>query len=394
MSDKVYVDAIYKSLNKYTEELCGDRVEIVKNDDCCIVVLSDGLGSGVKANILSTLTSKIISTMIIEGASIEDTVDTIVHTLPVCSVRKVAYSTFSILRIGYDGDVYLVEFDSPNCIFVRDGQILKIDYEIKEIAGKKIKEARFKAQIGDLLTIMSDGVIYAGIGATLNLGWNWNNASNFIAEQSRIYKGITSSKLANLVIEKCNELYLGKAGDDTTVATVKIIPLKTVNILTGPPENPEDDPIIVNDFLASDGMKIVSGGSSANIFCRVTKKVLKTSIEYVNPDVPPVGYIDGIDLVTEGVLTLKRTLDILKGYFKNPTDKQMLNALEQKDGASSLAKILAQESTHINLFVGRKINPAHQNPAMPTELNIRTRIIDDLCNVLIDSGKVVNIKYY
>ena len=136
MNCKIYVDAAYKSINKYTEELCGDRVEIVKNDDCCIVVLSDGLGSGVKANILSTLTSKIISTMIIEGSSIEDTVDTIVHTLPVCNVRKVAYSTFSILRIGYDGDVYLVEFDSPGCVFVRNGEIMNIEYFTREIEGK------------------------------------------------------------------------------------------------------------------------------------------------------------------------------------------------------------------------------------------------------------------
>ena len=140
--DKVYVEATYKSLNKLNEELCGDRVEIVKNDDSYFVVLSDGLGSGVKANILSTLTSKIISTMMFQGASIEDTVETIVHTLPVCSVRKVAYSTFMILQIDYDGNAYLVEFDSPGCIFVRDGRLMNIEYNYRSIAGKEIKEVK------------------------------------------------------------------------------------------------------------------------------------------------------------------------------------------------------------------------------------------------------------
>jgi len=393
MNGEIYVDAAYKSLNKYTEELCGDRVEIVKNDDCCIVVLSDGLGSGVKANILSTLTSKIISTMIIEGSSIEDTVDTIIHTLPVCSVRKVAYSTFSILRIGYDREVYLVEFDSPGCVFSRNGKLMNINYEIKEIGGKIIKESRFRVETGDMLTVMSDGVIYAGIGALLNLGWTWEKASSFIAEQTENVS-VTSAKLTSLVTEKCRELYLGKPGDDTTVASVKIIPRKIVNIFTGPPQNPEDDEIMVNDFLSKEGLKIVSGGISANILSRVMGEKIKTTIEYVNPDVPPIAYINGIDLVTEGVLTLTKTVDILKAYFKNPTDKANIAAIEEKHGAARLAKALAENCTHINLFVGKKINPAHQNPIMPAELNIRTRVVNDLKRVLIKAGKIVNIKYY
>ncbi len=393
MNGRIYVDAAYKSINKYTEELCGDRVEIVKNDDCCIIVLSDGLGSGVKANILATLTSKIISTMIIEGSSIEDTVNTIVHTLPVCNVRKVAYSTFSILRIGYDGEVYLVEFDSPGCIFVRNGSLMKIDYEINEVEGKTIKEARFKVNTGDMLTIMSDGVIYAGIGATLNLGWGWENASEFISQKVSD-KEVTSAKLASFLIEKCEELYLKKPGDDTTVASVKIIPVKTVNIFTGPPQNPDDDGVIVNDFLSKEGFKIVSGGCSANILSRITGEEIKTTIVYADPNVPPIAYIKGIDLVTEGVLTLKKTLDILKDYFENPTDKKNIKAIEEKHGGALVAKVLAEECTHVNLFVGRRINPAHQNPSMPTDLNIRMRVVDDLRQLLIDAGRVVNIKYY
>jgi len=393
MNDKIYVDTTYKSLNKYTEELCGDRVEIVKNNDCCILVLSDGLGSGVKANILSTLTSKIISTMIIEGSSIEDVVDTVIHTLPVCSVRNVAYSTFSILRIGYDKEVYLVEFDSPGCIFSRNGRLINIDYNIKEIGGKIIKESHFKVDTGDMLTIMSDGVIYAGIGAMLNLGWTWEKASSFITKQTE-NPSLTSARLTNLVTEKCKELYLGKPGDDTTVATVKIIPRKTVNIFTGPPQNQEDDKTIVQDFLSKEGFKIVSGGISSNIFSRVTGEEIKTTIEYSDPNVPPIAYIKGADLVTEGVITLQKTVDILKAYFKNPTKQKNISALDEKHGAAQIAKVIAEECTHINLFVGRRINPAHQNPNMPTALNIRTRVIDDLCKILQKAGKVVNIKYY
>ena len=92
-------DAGYVSLNKFGEQLCGDHVEIVENENSTIVVLADGLGSGVKASILSTLTSTIISTMLAAGLDIRDAVETIADTLPICSERKTAFSTFTIIRL-------------------------------------------------------------------------------------------------------------------------------------------------------------------------------------------------------------------------------------------------------------------------------------------------------
>ena len=172
----VSIDVAWKSLNKYKEELCGDKVEIVKTKDSDIVVLADGMGSGVKANILSTLTSKILATMLYEGAGIEACVDTIAKTLPICQERKVAYATFSILQIFHNGEAYLVEYDNPDCVFIRDGKIIKYPYETREIEGKKVHEYRFKVQKNDCFVLMSDGVIYAGAGESLDLqGWTWEN---------------------------------------------------------------------------------------------------------------------------------------------------------------------------------------------------------------------------
>lgn len=392
MSDKVYVDATYKSLIKYNEELCGDNVEIVKNDDRYIVVLSDGLGSGVKANILSTLTAKIISTMLYEGSSIEDTVDTIVHTLPICNVRKVAYSTFIILQIDYDGNAYLVEFDAPGCIFVRNGKLVPIEYTHREIAGKAIREARFKVEPDDVLTLMSDGVVYAGIGHLMNLGWTWENVCEFVS--SRVRPGITSARLTSMLSDTCNQLYINKPGDDTTVATVRVVPKKVVSLYSGPPVNPKNDARLVTEFMMTEGKKIVCGGSSANIVSRVLKEPLIPSLEYIDPEIPPTAEIPSIDLVTEGVITLKKTVDIIRAYVENPTDKSVLLKLDRKNGASLIAKMLIEECTHFHMFIGQKINPAHQNPDLPVDLSIKMIIMDELYSLMIKAGKVVKRNYY
>lgn len=392
MNNQIYVDATYRSLIKYNEELCGDRVEIVKNDDRYIVVLSDGLGSGVKANILSTLTSKIISTMMYEGASIEDTVETIVHTLPVCSVRKVAYSTFIILQVDYDGNAYLVEFDSPKCIFVRSGRLINIEYNERIIAGKKIHEAHFKVEPDDVLTLLSDGVVYAGIGELMNLGWTWENVSEFVA--SRAKPDVSAARLTNMLSETCNQLYLNKPGDDTTVATVRIVPKKEVSLYSGPPVNPKNDERLVTDFMIPEGKKIVCGGSSANIVSRVLKEPLIPSIEYIDPEVPPTAEIPGIDLVTEGVITLKKAVDVMKKYYDNPTDKAVLMELDKKNGASLIAKTLIEECTHFNMYIGQKINPAHQNPDLPVDLSIKMIIMDELYSIMVKAGKVVKRHFY
>lgn len=390
--NRIYVDATYKSLIKYNEELCGDRVEIVKNDSCYIVVLSDGLGSGVKANILSTLTSKIISTMMYEGASIEDTVDTIVHTLPVCSVRKVAYSTFIIMQIGFDGEGYLVEFDSPDCIFVRNGRLQTINYNIREIAGKQIKEARFRVEPDDVLTLLSDGVVYAGIGELMNLGWTWENVSEYVT--GRVKPGITAARLTNMLGETCRQLYMNKPGDDTTIATIRVTKKMEVSLYSGPPMDKKSDNRLVMDFMTPEGKKIVCGGSSASIVSRVLKVPLMPSIVYSDPEIPPTAEIPGIDLVTEGVITLKRAVDIIKEYYQNPTDKQVLMKLDLPNGASQIAKILVEECTHLYMFVGQTVNPAHQNPNLPIDLSIKMIILDELYSIMKNQGKRVTRKYY
>ena len=169
-------DVGYISVNKYGEQLCGDHVETIEQDDNALVmVLADGLGSGVKASILSTLTSKILSTMMANSMSIEDCVSTVAATLPVCEKRKVAYSTFTVIRVSDSSQAEIIQYDNPHVILLRNGKNYDYDKTIMEIGGKTLYKSLIDLQLNDALISMSDGAIYAGVGKKLNFGWQRDN---------------------------------------------------------------------------------------------------------------------------------------------------------------------------------------------------------------------------
>ena len=389
---RMHIDTAYRSLNKHGEELCGDKVRISRTADSTIAVLADGLGSGVKANILSTLTSTIISTMLNEGASVEQAVETITSTLPVCNVRKLAYSTFSILEINDQGEAYLVEFDNPPCIFIRNGQVMELEPEYRQCAGKNISECRFTVRPGDVLTLVSDGVVYAGVGQALNFGWNWDNVSSWLAKAS--LKEKSAPRLAAALSQAVNELYLEKPGDDSTCLVVKITPTCVVNMLSGPPVDPANDGKIVHEFMTSPGKKVVCGGTSANIVARVLNRKIETTLNYADPSLPPVAKIDGIDLTTEGVLTLSRAVEIMRDYLSRDPDEYYFHRLDEQNGAAMIAKMLLEDCTSLRLFAGRAVNPAHQNPGLPADLSIKMKLLDELCSLVESMGKKVEKIYF
>lgn len=391
----ITVDVAYKSLNKFNEVLCGDKVELLQTDNSNIMILADGMGSGVKANILATLTSKILGTMILNGATLEECVETIVETLPVCQVRQVAYSTFSVLQVLNTGEAYLVEFDNPGCIFIRDGDLVPIPQNTRMIRDKKINEYRFRVKKGDALILLSDGTIHAGVGQLLNFGWLWEDVAAYAVKRYRLT--ISAMRLASALTRACDELYQYVPGDDTTVAVMRIIDKKPVHLMTGPPKNQADDRSMIEAFLSGDDTtkRIVCGGTSANIVSRETGKKLSVSLYYNDPDIPPIAYMEGIELVTEGVLTLNRVLKLLKQYVKNESvTEEFFLELDRQNGASMVAKMIIEDCTELHLYVGKAINSAYQNPGLPFDLGIRQNLVDQLKHTVEEMGKKVTITYY
>ena len=384
-------DIGYKSINHYGEQLCGDHVDIVEpSDDSTVVVLSDGLGSGVKASILSTLTSKIISTMLAEGLSLEECVETIAATLPVCSVRGVAYSTFTIIHLKNNQVAELIQYDNPHAIIIRDEQVWDYPKTEMNIGGKKIYKSVIKLQENDIFVAMSDGCPHAGIGTAYNFGWKREDIASFM--ESISHAGYTAKTLSTMLVDECDRLYGQKPGDDATACVVRIRKREPMNMLFGPPSNRDDADRMMSLFFSKEGKHIICGGTTSSIAAKFLHKPLKASLNFEMSDVPPIAEIEGVDLVTEGVITVNKVLEYAKDYLGE--NKFYEHWSFKRDGASLICRLLFEEATDINFYVGRAVNPAHQNPDLPINFNIKMNLVEELSKCLKKMGKKIKVSYF
>jgi len=387
----LFADIGYKSINHEGEQLCGDHVEIVEQgENSTVIVLADGLGSGVKASILSTLTSKIISTMLAEGLTLEDCVETIAATLPICSVRGVAYSTFTIIHLIDNCEAELIQFDNPLTILIRDG--INQEYPMREmnIGGKRIFKSVIKLREGDVFVAMSDGCPHAGLGRIYNFGWKREQIAEFM--ETVAAGGYTAKTMSTILVDKCYELYGGKPGDDATACVIKIRNREPMNLLFGPPSNRNDGDNMMSLFFSKAGKHIVCGGTTASIASRYLGKQLKASLNFEQSDVPPIATIEGVDLVTEGVITINKVLTYAKDYLADNKSYEQWSF--KHDGASQICRLLFEEATDINFYVGRAVNPAHQNPDLPINFNIKMNLVQELSECLKKIGKRIKVSYF
>ena len=384
-------DIGYKSIYHYGEELCGDHVDIVEqNEDSMVIVLADGLGSGVKASILSTLTSKIISTMMAAGLPLEECVSTIAATLPVCSVRGVAYSTFTIIHIKNNEIAEIIQYDNPHVILIRDN--VSYDYPKTEmhIDGKRIYKTTIKLCENDIFIAMSDGCPHAGIGSAYNFGWKYEDIIAFMETTSHC--GYTAKTLSTILVDECNKLYRNRPGDDATACIVKIRKREPMNILFGPPSNRNDCNRMMSLFFSKEGKHIICGGTTSSIAAKYLRKPLRPSLNFERSDIPPIAKLEGVDLVTEGVITVNKVLEYAKDYLdKNESYEQWGF---KHDGASLISRLLFEEATDINFYVGRAVNPAHQNPDLPINFNIKMNLVEELSTCLKHMGKRIKVSYF
>ena len=387
MMNEMCIEYGCSSVNHVGEELCGDSVECCVNGEWTTLVLADGLGSGVKANILSTLTSKILCTLASNDIDIDECVQTLLQTLPVCKERDLAYSTFSLIHVNKQGSGYLYEFDNPEAIYFHNGKCGNLDRTKLDICGKTVFKSELRLDNGDIIIVMSDGTIHAGIGQIMNFGWERRQIMELL---DRYVKDSMSARAVScLITSTCNDLYLDKPGDDTTVAAVKFRERLDVNIMIGPPVDKEKDDFYVEQFLSGNSKKVVCGGTSSQIVSRYLGKTVGTSLDFPDKEVPPIGYIEGIDLTTEGVITLRRLLELCDRYMD--INDMTPKVFTKKDGASLLANVLFEEATNIQFFVGQGVNAAHQG--LPIDTTMKIKIVEKLADNLKKLGKNVILNY-
>lgn len=380
----VCVDIGTSQLKKDGEELCGDSIEVVHTGTDHIVVVSDGLGSGIKANILSRLTAKTAGTMLKMGGQIDDVIETLAQTLPICKVRKLAYSTFTILQITQNGQVYLMEYENPPSFIGKSNHIINMERNERIIGGKVIRECFFNVSENNWLVIATDGILHAGTGRTMNMAWDRNRMGIYLA--ATYSPAMNASDWAKEITRLCNNIYGEKPGDDASVAVIKVRRPQHAMILIGPPRNLEDDVTVVDKLMRSNGIKVVCGGTTGEIVARVLGRELTVDLSSRNDRVPPTGIIPSIDLVTEGAVTLVDALEYLKKK-SGPRD------LRVRDGASRLASILLVADS-VHFIVGTAANPAQQGPEVPAIYIYKQYIIRDLIRILQDMGKTVTEEYY
>ena len=381
-----FLESGWASLNKHDEKLCGDFFRSFENNGKKVFVLSDGLGSGVKANILSTLTATILGTMLSRGIPLDECISTVATTLPVCRQRKLAYSTFTVLQIE-NSMAYLVQYCNPPVILLRQGRNVNYPHDIHFIGEKEILESHIPIATGDILILTSDGVANAGVGKLAPNGWQRGELVAFLERLDTAT--LSASHIAAQIVDCCRTLSEESLDDDASVLVVKFRERSVVNILAGPPENREDDNRVLKLFFAKAGLRVVCGGTTAQAVSKFQGKPLTVIEESDTPEIPAMYRMENVDYVTEGVVTLKKVLELCRRHLTDPLG--LLELRRKKDAAAALALVLIETATDVNIYFGMAANEAHEGTEF--DFQVKLSLIRQLEECLRQMNKNVKISF-
>jgi hypothetical protein len=395
-----FIEVGHFQLKKHLQNAAGDMFFSQKSAGRVLVCLSDGLGSGIKAGVLATLTATMATKFISFNIPIRRAAEIIMNTLPVCKERGISYATFTLVDIEPSAAVKIMEYDNPPYLLIRQNTIIEADKEMTTIERKNKKTApvqearlyysRHDVCPGDRLVFFSDGVTQAGMGsAATPFGWGIKNVRDFILNRVSVAPDISARVLAHAVVQEAALHDSGTPKDDISCAVVYFRHPRDTLILTGPPLRPESDKDFVRRFLLFNGAKIISGGTTANIISRELGKPISVSLKDIDPGVPPFSRMEGADLVTEGIITMGVVSEILENGGETGG-----TAGGRPNAATKMVELLLN-SDRISFMVGTKINEAHQDPNMPVELEIRRNIVKKIATLLEEKYlKEVHIQYF
>lgn len=374
----MFIDIDCSQKKRYNQNAYGDFFKSERFTDMnrVVAVLSDGLGSGIKADILACMTSTMLLKFLKENADIEKSCEIIMNSLPVCKVRGISYSTFSAIDCYDDGKAIIVEEGNPDFIWIRDGEVLKPEctiIESKNFKNRKMRVYDIKIELNDRIIFCSDGATQVAMGTkTYPLGLERDGLINIILSKLKMDKNISSSELSNYLIKQIELIAPDKKLlDDTSIVSIYCREPRESLVFTGPPYHIEKDNYYANTFKNFKGKKAIAGGTTANIISRELNIPVKTDLSLNVGNLPGIYCMDGVDLVTEGILTLTKTMEYLE-------DNNY-----QNDAAGKLMRFML-DSDCISFLVGAQLNQAHYDPNLPIEIEIRKNIVRKIAKILED----------
>jgi len=391
--NKTFVEIDHTHINKKSQLLCGDAFmsKKMRSDKRVLSVLSDGLGSGVKANVLSTMTATMALNYMIHNYDLKKTAHAIMQTLPVCSVRKISYATFSIADIDHEGNVNLIEYGNPPALIFRGKE--KIVPKRKELELSKSDQlhdkmyfSQFRAKMNDRIILMSDGVSQSGLGPKrYPFGWGEENIGAYVGDILSKHPSVSARYLSRLIADKALENDNNTPFDDISCSVISFREPRELLLISGPPIYREKDEEMGRIFSDFKGRKIICGGTTANIIAREMDEKITVDLNIFDKEIPTVSMMSGADLITEGSITLGKVVEILENGINPET--------LPKHGAAQLVDHLLN-SDKIHFLIGTKINEAHQDPNVPVQLEIRRNLIKQIIHLLEDKYlKETNLKF-
>ncbi len=381
MEEVFYIEVGSSQKSHAGERICGDVFvsQKVKEEGRTVVVLSDGMGHGVKANMLATLTATMALNFTREHKDAHKIAEIIMNTLPVCSERKISYSTFTVVDIEKTGQTTVINYDNPDAVVIREGSLLKLEWqniilESETNRGKEIKACTFVAKKEDRIILLSDGITQSGLGGgKYLLGWGQDNMEDFVSGFVKDHPGVSAAKLSSQLVNTAHANDGYQAKDDISSAVVYFREPRKLLLCSGPPFEKERDQDLARVVKGYTGKKVICGGTTADIIGRELEIPVEDTLEFDDPDLPPISYMEGIDLVTEGILTLSKVAGILDTYGSRT---------ELGKGPADRIVQLFLESDEINFWVGTAVNIAHQDPNLPVELEIRRTVVKRIAKML------------
>lgn len=412
--DKLFIEISSFHENKYGKPVCGDTFlsRKLSADNRYVAVLSDGLGSGIKANVLSTMTASMALNFRIRREPILRSALNIMNALPVDSARNISYATFTIVDTDFEGATQILEFDSPEYLLFRENDYVEPEREATGIdrdgqqytaftgdveAMKKLGNEADKFRVmysshlrlckGDRIIFYSDGVVQSGMGAKEHpFGWGKMAVKDYVQDLITHRPDISARELSRRIVNAAMQKDGMKNKDDITCAVIYAREPRKLLICSGPPYDANNDKLLSKTIEKYTGKTVVCGGTTSKIVARELGREIKVDLKNITSRAyPPSATMEGIDLVTEGILTLGMVAEMLEK--ENPLDDNI------NSPAWELVRLLS-DSDIIDFMVGTRINEAHQDPSLPVELEIRRNVVRRIAAVLEEKWlKKVNVQF-